>query len=329
MKVGIIGYGKIGTEVGRRVLERNWEIGVVTNTSGVYKVPEKGLRIKVDEPSNWLNHFEKVDIAVLCIPTLDNGKIAYDYIKTLVEKDIPVVTSEKGAFGNYFPELESWIDKIGYSAVVGGGTRMLHWLRDRLTPPRHITEIHLIINGTLNYCLDGWDRGRDIDEVVEEAKKLNYAEPGAQNTLEVINTESCRDVPMKIASLLNVCNFGKIRAKDIDIKRISGADLKKLARESHIRRHIVSIVRKENDDDIIDMIGGFKFEINDWCVSAGFKNKTENPLFRQLVPPGVNNAALIHGVDGTYILTGPGAGDTPTVMGAIIKDIEDFSLSKI
>jgi len=35
------------------------------------------------------------------------------------------------------------------------------------------------------------------------------------------------------------------------------------------------------------------------------------PCFSKLVPPGVNNAALIYGLEVTYILTGPGAGATP------------------
>lgn len=63
-----------------------------------------------------------------------------------------------------------------------------------------------------------------------------------------------------------------------------------------------------------DVIGGFKFKINGRYVSGGFKNRTHNPLFLQLVPPGVNNAALIYGLDGVYILTCPGAGATPTIL---------------
>jgi homoserine dehydrogenase len=43
-----------------------------------------------------------------------------------------------------------------------------------------------------------------------------------------------------------------------------------------------------------------------------------------LVPPGVNNAALVYGSDGVYILTGPGAGATPTVMGAVMRDIDEL-----
>lgn len=310
MKVGIIGIGRIGTELLKKGTENGWEI-ITATTSGIYT----SERSKIDELDNWLRYFRKMDITCLCIPTLDDGEIAFRYIQALVYDGKPVVTCEKGALGNYFPEIKLWIDKIGYSATVGGGTRLLHWLKGRVTP--ETKEIHLIINGTLNYIFDGLSRGRTLNEMVEEAKKLGYAEPGAQEVVEVINTEACRDVPMKTSVLVNICGFGEIQAKHIKVKTITERELKKLVREAMFRRYIVSITKEDNEEDLI---GGFNFTLGDWHISAGFKNRSQNPLFLQLVPPGVNNAVLIHGFDGTYILTGPGAGAVPTV-GRIIEDI--------
>ncbi|MEM2994426.1 MAG: hypothetical protein QXI91_00200 [Candidatus Bathyarchaeia archaeon] len=317
VKVGLIGYGRIGREVEKRVLEKGWEISVVARSSGIYNSRKE----KIGELSNWLRHFKDVDAAVLCIPTFDDGATAYNYIKTLVENGIPTVTTEKGAMGNYFPELKDWVakGKIGFSAVVGGGTRLLHWVKWRLS--QRTAAVLLIINGTLNYIFDGLARGRPLEEVVEEAKILGYAEPGAQTPLEVINTEACRDVPMKIAAVINICGFGEVRAKEIQVKGISEKDEKRLVREAAFRRYIVSITKEEDEEDII---GGFRFKLDGWYVSGGFKNRNHNPLFLQLVPPGVNNAALIYGDDGTYILTGPGAGAQATVLGAVMRDLENL-----
>ncbi len=317
MKVGIIGNGRIGQETMKRVLQRGWKVPVIVDIDGVYNSSKE----KIAKPSDWLDCFKGMDIAVLSIPTLDDGRIAYEYIKALVEIGIPVVTSEKGALGNYFPELKPLIDKnkIGYSATVGGGTRLLHWLRERLSPG--VKEIHLIINGTLNYIFDELSKGRALDVIIEETKRLGYAEPLAQEPLEVINTEACRDIPMKISVLLNICGFGEIRARDINVQPLTEVDLKKLIKEAASRRFIVSIVKEE---EVEDRVGGFELKCDKWYVSGGFKNRNRNPLFSQLIPPGVNNAALVYGVAGTYILTGPGAGATPTVMGSIIKDIEDL-----
>lgn len=313
IKIGIIGTGRIGTELSERITQRGWEL-LIAKTSGIYIRKEK-----IAELHDWLECFKNLDIVCLCIPTLDDGVIAYEYIKVLIDNNIPVVTCEKGALGNYFPELKHWVNKIGYSATVGGGTRLLPWLRERLTLGTR--EVHLIINGTLNFIFDGLSSGRGaLDEMVAEAKTLGYTEPGAKNPSEVINNEANKDVPNKVSVLLNTCGFGEIRAKDIDVKPIFEDDLKKLVREATSRRYIVSITRETNEEDVI---GGFKFLLNGWHVSAGFKNRSHNPLFLQFVPPGVNNAVLIYGADGTYILTGPGAGVIPTV-GSMMRDITDL-----
>jgi homoserine dehydrogenase len=317
-KIGLIGYGNIGKEVEKWVLQRGWDASVIAKTSGIYNSKKE----KIDELSNWLIHFKKVDIAVLCIPTFDDGRTAYNYLKTLVENGIPVVTSEKGAMGNYFSELKPWIiqGKIGYSAVVGGGTRMLHWIPTRVS--LYTTEIHLIINGTLNHFFEGLSHGRNEGEMIDEAKKLGYAEPGAGTVLEVINTEACGDIPKKVASLINICGLGEIRAEEINVKRINRKDLRKLLREAPFRRYIVSFTIEEDNEE--DIVAGFKCKVGKWYISGGFKNRTHNPLFLQLVPPGVNNAALIYGPEGAYILTGPGAGSRPTVLGGIMPDIENI-----
>jgi len=317
VKVGLIGCGTIGKEVEKRVLQRGWIVPVIARTSGIYDSEGK----KIDVLSNWLEHFKEVDIVVLCIPTNDDGVAAYYYIKNLVEKGIPVVTSEKGALGNYFPELKSQIakGKIGYSAVVGGGTRLLHWAKERISSDT--MEIHLVINASLNFTFDGLSWEKTLEEVVEEAKKLRYVEPGAQEPIEIINAEAGKDVPLKTAAFINLCGLGEIRAREIEVQNISEKDLRKLIKEAAFRRYIVSITRKEEEEDIIR---GFKFKINDWYVSAGFKYWALNPLFSQLIPSGANNAALIYGPDGIYVLTGPGAGPTPTVLGGIMWDLENI-----
>lgn len=312
MKVGIVGMGRIGTEISERIAQNGWEL-LIARTSGIYTFGKK----KIAELSDWPKYFKDLDIICICIPTLDDGRIAYRYIHGLLENNKLVVTCEKGALGNYFPELKHWIDRIGYSATVGGGTRILPWLKERLTSGTK--EVHLIINGTLNFIFDGLSRGRTLDEMTIEAKMLGYAEPGAKNPSELINAEAEKDIPNKVSVLLNTCGFGEIQAKDINVKSVTENDLKRLVREAAFRRYIISITKEGANEE--DVIGGFKLFLNSWHISAGFKNRSHNPLFLQLVPPGVNNTILISGSDGTYILTGPGAGVIPTV-GSMMTDID-------
>lgn len=318
MKIGIIGAGHIGSELYRRAKSLDWDIEFVLRSDGVYR----DLTEKIDELEDYTNYLDGIEIGFLAIPTLDDGKTAFEYMNSLLGRGIPIVTCEKGALSNYFSELEDRLDKIGYSATVGGGTRLLRYLEEIMN--EYVEEMHSVMNGTLNYIFSELSSGRSLGEVVNETRMLGYAEPQAETPLEVINQEATRDVPMKFSILFNICFRDLVseraRAKDVRPQKIDEQGLKKLIREAGNRRYIVSITKENNEEDVI---GGFRYQIGGWIISAGFKNKSENPLFLRLIPSGVNNAVLvsegIHGIDGTYILSGPGAGAGPTAS-SMIKD---------
>lgn len=315
MKVGIIGAGHIGTELYKRVQSRGWDVSFVLKRSGVYK----DLSEKVGEIAEYRRYCKDADVVFLAIPTLDDGRTAFNYIASLLEMGVPVVTCEKGALSNYFPELESRLGMIGFSATVGGGTRLLSYARER--SGAQIEEVHAVVNGTLNYIFDEVSSGRSLGEVVEETRVLGYAEPGARYPIDVINIESVLDVPKKATILFNMLNLApsRIRAKDIAPHKISEDELRMLVRESRNRRYIVSITKADIGDNVI---GGFRYEADGWIISAGFKYTGESPIYSRLAPSGVNNSILFYegsdGLDGAYMLTGQGAGAGPTTSSMII-----------
>lgn len=315
-RIGIIGAGNIGSEIYKRVKLLSWDVNCIVDIDGIYKeLPKKE---KIGELTELKKYIKGLDILFLAIPTFDDGKTAFNYIQTSLDEGVPIVTCEKGALSNYFSELELDVNKhkIGYSATVGGGSRLLRYLQERVGP--NVEEIHAVVNGTLNYIFDQISKGRSLGEVVNETQTLGYAEPGTTNPLEVINKEATGDVPMKTSILFNVCNLveKRIKASEIIVHPIKSSELKKLVEEAINRRYIVSITRYDNKEEVI---GGFKSKLNEWYISAGFKNINKNPLFRELIPSGVNNAILIsEGQYGNYILSGPGAGAGPTANSMII-----------
>lgn len=324
MRIGVFGAGIIGSEVIRRAVEKNWNV-VVARKSGVYD--GKTFERKGDLDC-WKHYFYGVNIAVLCIPTEDGGKEACNYILELTKMKIPVVTSEKGSLANYFLELKSSLPQIGYSATVGGGSGLLRWLKENVTAA---TEIHMVVNGTLNYMFSGLERvalnerKTALDRLAAEVKILGYAEPAAQDALDIINRESCGDVPMKTAIVLNTI-FGLhklaplIRASEIRAQRLVQKDLQRIMEAIILPRYIVSIAKKKLKEDLV---GGFSIQTGEYFVSGGFKYPSQNPLLIQMSPQGVTNAAMILNGKKSYVCFGPGAGAIPTV-NVIMEDVKRF-----
>jgi len=309
MRIGIIGKGNIGSELYRKAKSMKWDIKYILDIDGFYK----NLTEKISPPKDYKN----LDVAFLAIPTFDDGFVEFNHMQSFLKKGIPVVTSAKGALSNYFPELKDYLDKIGYSATVGGGTRMLRYLEKKMNPDT--TEIHAIVNGTLNYIFYWISKGKKLEEIAENARKLGYAEPGAKSAFDIIKTESEKDVPMKSSILFNISRISPeiLRAKDIVVNKMNEADLEKLIKEAKNRRYIVSITKEEKKEDIID---GFNHKIGDWFISAGFKNIAKNTLYERLVIDEVNNSLLICENKKIYQKKpGPGAGAKPTTA-SMIKD---------
>ncbi len=320
LSVGIIGKGNIGSEVYHKCTSRGWNVNWVSDSKGIYS--NLSRERKLAEPRSYVSYLKGLDVLFLAIPTLDNGETAFQYMTSSLSAGVPVVTCEKGALSNYFSELEKAVknQRIGYSATVGGGSRLLGYLQERVGP--QVQEVHAVVNGTLNYIFGGLSKGRSLGEVVEETKKLGYAEPDAKHPLEVINKEATGDVPMKASILFNISNLSpeRMRAIDVAVQKIELNQLRRLVKEASNRRYIVSITRDENNEE--DTIWGFKHQVGELYISAGFKHIEDNPLFRELIPTGVNNAVLTSegefGKDGSYVLTGPGAGAGPTALSMII-----------
>jgi homoserine dehydrogenase len=321
-QAGIIGFGNIGKKLYEKLLENGWKIVFVVTSEHVFV---DSIDVPKDKSEKWLNYCHDVDVVFLAIPTFDDGRIAFNYITAVTEKRIPVVTCEKGALSNYFTELKPILNLIGYNTTVGGGSGIINFLQSRFFSG--IREVHAIVNGTMNYIWDGLRMGNSLGHIVEEVKRLGYAEPGEKDPIKIILGEAGSDVTKKASILFNLCFHPQtiLRAKDIKVV-LTDEMVRQAITEAMSRKFIVSFERdgnfKEKDSDIM----AFTHHIEGWVISGGFK-RTDSPLIARLCNSAtwVNNAILtIEGEDGSggsYLCVGPGAGASPVAI-AILRDAE-------
>ena len=321
-QAGIIGFGNIGKKLYEKLLENGWKVTFIVTSEHVFGDSPDNPK---DKSENWLNYCRDVDIVFLAIPTFDDGRTAFNYITAVIEKGIPVVTCEKGALSNYFAELKPILNRIGYSATVGGGSGMIHFLQRRFFSG--IREVHAIVNSTMNYIWDDLRMGNPLGHIVEEVKRLGYAEPGEKDPIKIILGEAGPDVTKKTSILFNLCFRPKtiLHAKDIKVV-LTDEMVKKAITEAISRRFVVSFEREGNFKEKDNDITAFTHHIEEWVISGGFK-RTDNPLIARLCnsTTWVNNAILtVEGEDGSggiYFCVGPGAGASP-VATAMISDAE-------
>src|SRR3989338_4901240 len=321
-QAGIIGFGNIGKKLYEKLLENGWKIVFIVTSEHIFV---GSIDVPKDKSENWFNYCHDIDIVFLAIPTFDDGKTALNYIIAITGNGIPVVTCEKGALSNYFAELKPILNRIGYSATVGGGSGMIHFLRRRFFSG--MREIHAIVNSTMNYIWDDLRMGNPIGHIVEEVKRLGYAEPGEKDPIKIILAEAGPDVTKKISILFNLCFRPKtiLRAKDIKVV-LTEEMVKQAISEAMDRRFVVSFEKEENFREKNDDIVAFTHRIDGWIITGGFK-KTNSPLIARLCNSAtwVNNAMLtVEGEDGSggiYLCVGPGAGASP-VATAMIRDAE-------
>src|SRR3989338_4388558 len=305
--VAVIGRGKIGAGLIKELPKQKCKVKFALDKNGVYRGNKK-----IDNAKNYKKYIHGIDCIFLAISTFDDGKIAFDFIKFFVRQNIPIITCEKGALFNYYLKLKPFINKIGYSATVGGGTRLLEYIQARHT--KNFIEISAVVNGTLNFIFDEVARGKHIERTVAEAVKCGYAEPGATTPLEIINTE-LRDVLLKSVILFNTLRLSSkiLKAKNIKLKIVSSDDLKKIIQNQ--MKCVVSISKHPER-----ITSGFHSKNGQWYLSAGFKKISDSWL-----PSGVNNALFIKERGGHYLLQGPGAGVEPTVLSMIQDAKKEFA----
>jgi homoserine dehydrogenase len=236
------------------------------------------------------------------------GGVAKALCEAAIAAGKHVVTANKAMLAHHGVALARAAEERGvtlnYEAAVAGGIPIIKGLREGLAGNR-ITRVYGILNGTCNYILTAMrETGKEFAEVLEEARRLGYAEADPSFDIDGI------DAAHKLAILTSVAFGCEINFEGVYVEGI---------------RHVSSL-------DV-----AFAEELQYRIKLLGLARLTEYGVEQRVHPCMVpDRAAIAHVEDvdnavvaegdfvGDVMFGGPGAGAGPTAS-AVVADLIDIA----
>jgi homoserine dehydrogenase len=311
VKVGLLGFGTVGTGVVRIVqghqedLLKQTGLGIEIHKILV-KDKEKNRSISGLENKITLDAYEvindpEVDVIVEVIGGITPTK---DYILAALEQGKHIVTANKDLMALYGGEILEKAQEKGcdvfYEASVAGGIPILRALVEGFSSDR-ITKMMGIVNGTTNYIMTKMSQeGADYADVLKEAQALGYAE--SDPTADVEGFDAAR----KMAILATLGFHVPLKLDEVHVKGISSVSKEDIAYGKKLGYVIKLLGLARRDEDEVEV-----------SVQPTMVHK-DHPLASV---NGVFNAVYVHGeAVGETMFYGPGAGELPTAT-AVVSDL--------
>ena len=312
LNIAIVGLGNIGINLLKHLNQNRNSIIEKNNASFEVKyvsAKNKNKKRKIIIPKKkWLSHYlqastiKDIDVVVELIGGSEGPakKLVFDSIKNKKH----VVTANKSLISKYGDKLALLAEKnkvnIEYEAAVAGGIPIIRTLKEGLIANK-TRRIYGILNGTSNYILSNMDKMNiNFDEVLNNAKKLGYAESNPKSDLNGDDVKSKIQILSALAfncfinnKNINVEGINFIDNVDIKNANILGYKIKHLGLSEIVNRTLIQrvhpcLIKKDSRLSNVD---------------------------------GVLNAVIIDGDPvGKSVLQGEGAGPGPTTS-ALVSDI--------
>ena len=316
IKIGLIGFGNIGTGV-IRALNDN---GKIINSrlprpimiSRIADIDLKRIRpvlydkkILTDDAFSVIRDPE-IPIIIELVPGISAAK---KIVEAALRNKKHVVTANKALLAHFGAELLALARKnnvsLLFEASVGAGIPIIRSLTHSYAANR-ITTIRGILNGTTNFILTNMaEQGRDFHDVLKEAQDKGYAEPDPTFDVEGYDTAH------KLAILASLAFSQDIRFKSVFVRGITSVQKEDLAYASELGY-------------VVKLLGIAKLQQD---------GKAEVRVHPTLIPRhstlasvnGVFNAIQIEGDPiGPQMLYGRGAGWGSTASG-VLGDVMDIA----
>jgi homoserine dehydrogenase len=312
IKVGLIGFGTVGSGVAKILTEQRAEIeqrtGIDIELSRVVDLdittprPVKLAEGVLTTDLDALLNDDSIDIG---IELVGGTTFAKELQSKLLAKGKNVVTANKALLAKHGIELYKTAREngkcIAFEASCAGGIPVVSALRSGLAANR-IEKIFGILNGTCNYILTSMAKsGADFPVALKAAQDLGYAE--ADPTLDINGGDSGH----KLAILASIAFGYEIEFDDVYVEGIESISIHDIRRgeEMGYALKLLGIAEKSEDGRI-------------WLrVVPAFISDQE--LLAQVSGP-FNAVSIFGSAVGNTMFYGRGAGMMPTAS-AVVADI--------
>jgi homoserine dehydrogenase len=317
VRVGIAGFGTVGTGVAKLILERADAIAIKTGlrlelacvvdidttSPRPVKLPEGVLTDEMDR----LLKDETIEIGV---ETIGGTEVAKDIQLRMLRADKDVVTANKALLAEHGNELYRAAHENGrcvaFEASCAGGIPIVSAIRTGLTA-NNITAMYGIVNGTCNYILSNMTaKDEEFSEVLARAQAKGYAE--ADPTLDISGGDSAH----KLAILASIAFGYEIALDDIHVEGIQGVSRDDIRYGGEMGYCLKLLAIGQKDEE-----GKVSLRVHPSFIAK------DNLL--ALVDGPFNAISVFGSAVGQVTFYGRGAGMMPTAS-AIVADIIDVAL---
>ncbi|MEI0479348.1 homoserine dehydrogenase [Brachyspira pulli] len=220
-KVAVAGYGHVGKDTVKTIIENNSimesRTGIKLTVKTIFsrnidKVQNDKFLDKVEIKTKDLNDIlndDDIDIVIEVLGGMDTAK------ELLMKTKKPVVTANKALLANCFGELiKDRKSDIAFEASVAGAIPIIKAMKESLVSDR-IEGVYGIVNGTCNYILTNMTKNNlDFNVVLKDAQEKGYAEADPTFDIDGIDTAHKLCILSSIA-FCNVISFDKIFIRGI------------------------------------------------------------------------------------------------------------------
>lgn len=319
IKIGIIGFGCIGTGVVKTLLQnqeliqsRLGEKIEIAKICDLDITSDRGTGIELNKITSHIDDILEDPEIKIVVELIGGIKPAKDFLKKALESGKHIVTANKKLLAEEGVELFELAQSknlfLNFEAAVGGAIPIIRTIKESFASEK-IEEIYGILNGTTNYILTKLEKGGNFEEVLKEAQAAGYAE--ADPTADIEGHDAAHKIKL-IAQLAFGIDFDFNSIYTKGISKLTKVDFD-FAKSMHYKIKLLAFAVNH----------GGEFDIR--VEPVFLKKRTELANVQ-----GVTNAVLIKGGNMREImLTGPGAGELPTasaVVGDIIEIARDITI---